>query len=408
MSHSPVTQLDYFTTAPPWPLDSGARLRVGAIYDALLHHDIDVRLIVLGEKPDRETRRRLGRVEGLVYPSRSEALPQKLRRYLMGVVSGHDPIAAQFFNARRIARLGRLVAERGSDAVLLGNIYLSPLLPTIRVLAPRARIIVDNHNVESLLHRRLALHCQRLRLRLPAAVVAHTTARLEREHLPRADQVWACSETDAGYLRRAYRLPRVHVIPNGVDTHAFNDPAGVEQTSIVFTGSFFYAPNEQAALALMALSERLRCQGLRHTLCLVGLAPTPAMRTLALRSPHIVVTGAVPDVRPYLAQAGVFAAPLRAGSGTKLKLLQAMAMGKAIVTTRIGAEGLRLTDGVDALISDEPAAFEAQLARLLRSPEERLRLGSAARRHVVRHFSLDAIDRTLGEALRELLGAAAA
>jgi glycosyltransferase involved in cell wall biosynthesis len=238
--------------------------------------------------------------------------------------------------------------------------------------------------------------------------VAHTAARLEREHLPRADQVWACSETDAAYFRRAYGLPRLYVIPNGVDTRAFNGPPGAEQTSIVFTGSFFYAPNEQAALALIELSERLQRRGLRHTLCLVGLAPTPAMRERARRSPCIVVTGAVPDVRPYLAQAGVFAAPLRAGSGTKLKLLQAMAMGKAIVTTRIGAEGLRLTDGVDALISDEPAAFEARLVRLLQSPEERLRLGNAARRHAVRHFSLEAIDRTLSEALRELLGGAAA
>jgi glycosyltransferase involved in cell wall biosynthesis len=123
---------------------------------------------------------------------------------------------------------------------------------------------------------------------------------------------------------------------------------------------------------------------------------------LARRNPNVVLTGTVPDIRPYLAKASVVAVPLQAGSGTRLKILQAMAMGKAIVSTVIGAEGLALTDGVDARVSDDPAKFEEHLIRLLNDPPERARLGAAARAHAVKRYSLYRVRRAVGDALNEM------
>lgn len=395
-------KIDYFTMTPPWPDTTGANLRVNAIYDSLLRHDYDVRLVVLGEKPDRTTRRRLDQVGARVYSNWSDALPAKVARYLFGAVIGRDPVASPFLHHWGLEHFGRLVVERQPDAILLGSVYLAPLIPILQNLLPNLPIILDNHNVESLLHERMRAQGETLRVRLPAGVVARASRHLEREYLCRATQVWACSEVDAGYFRCTYGVPKVHILPNVVDTQAFDCSSASEARAIVFTGTLWYPPNDQAARRLIQISRRLSRQGLEHRLYLVGQGPKAALVNEARRGPNVVVTGAVPDVRPYLGRASVFAAPLRAGSGTKLKLLQAMSMGKAIVTTTIGAEGLRLTDGVDAIVTDDDAGFERHLVRLLQSPDERARLGAAARSHVVEQFSLEAFRCTIGETLREL------
>jgi glycosyltransferase involved in cell wall biosynthesis len=401
-------KIDYFTSESPWPANSGGRLRAGAIHDALRRLGADVRLLVVGEELDAATTQRIEAAGGHVLPRRAQDYVGKLRRYLRGALRGHDPIAASLLDEERISRLSRLVAERRPNAIVLGNVYFAPLLPALERTAPMSRLILDNHNVESVLHRRLARSPGRLGVRLPAAVVSRTSQRLEREYLPRAAQVWACSETDAAQFRSAYRLPAVHVIPNAVDTESFVPSDEAPSNVIVYTGSFWYAPNESAARSLIALSQRIRARGVEHRLLLVGRAPTAAMLRQARANPNVLITGAVDDVRPYLERASIFAAPLRAGSGTKLKLLQAMAAGKAIITTPIGAEGLRLTPGVQALVVDHRDDFERGVVTLLRSPSQRASLGVAARAHVLRHFSLTVIERELAGALRAVLPGAEA
>ena len=397
-------RLDYFTTTAPWPPTTGARLRVSAIYETLRRHDIDVRLVVVGERPDAETRRRIEATGGAVFPHRSDATLPKVLRYLHGALSGRDPVVGQFFRGPGLERLGRGVAARRPHAVLLGNVFLAPLLPTLQRLVPGVRIILDNHNVESLLHRRMGGPGNSLRVRVPAGIVARTSRRLEDEYLSRADQVWACSDVDAEHFRRVYRLPRVFTVPNVVDSDEFTaEPLREgEGRAIVFTGTLWHPPNDQAAHRLIEICEQLWGRGVCHTLYLVGQGPKPALLRRARQSPNVVVTGVVPDIKSYIARADIVAAPLEVGSGTKLKLLQAMSMGKPVVTTAIGAEGLELTDGVNAIIA-ESSDFEAHLVRLLESPAERARLGAAARAHVVEHFSLTALRRRMAEALREVL-----
>lgn len=403
-------RLDYFTTTAPWPPTTGARLRVGAIHDALQRHDIDVRLIVIGERPDPEICRRIEGAGGAVVSSRSDATLPKALRYLRGALSGRDPIAGQFFDGRGLEGFGRRVAARRPDAVLLGNVFLAPLIPTLHASRPGLRIILDNHNVESLLHRRMGAPGNSLSVRVPAGIVARTSQRLEDTYLSRADQVWACSDVDADHFRRAYRLPRVFTIPNVIDTDEFTDElVGAGEgggRTIVFTGTLWHPPNDQAAHRLIGICQRLWAQGVCHTLYLVGQGPKAALLRKARHCPNVVVTGVVPDIKGYIARADVVAAPLDVGSGTKLKLLQAMSMGKPVVTTSIGAEGLELTDGVNAIVA-EASDFEAHLVRLLQSPTERARLGASARAHVVDHFSLTALRRRMAQALREVLPAVA-
>jgi glycosyltransferase involved in cell wall biosynthesis len=113
----------------------------------------------------------------------------------------------------------------------------------------------------------------------------------------------------------------------------------------------------------------------------------PHRRLDRLRNdPSIEMTGWVADVRPYIARAVVYVAPLRIGGGTRLKLLEAMAMGKAVVTTRLGAEGYPVTDGRELLLADTPADFAAAVINLLDAPERRLALGQAGRRFVEQRY----------------------
>lgn len=406
MIMGPSLRLDYFTTTAPWPATTGARLRVSAIHDALQRHAIDVRLVVVGERPDAVTRRRIESAGGSLHPNRSDALLPKALRYLQGALVGRDPVAGQFFDAAGLERFGRGVAARRPHAVLLGNVFLAPLIPTLQALVPGMPIILDNHNVESLLHQRMGARGDSLRVRLPAGIVARTSRRLEHRYLSRADQVWACSEVDADYFRRTYGLARVHVIPNVIDTEQLSCSARGEERAIVFTGTLWHPPNDQAAHRLIEMSQRLRARGVQHTLYIVGQGPKSALLRRARQNPDVVVTGDVPDIQAYIARADVVAAPLAVGSGTKLKLLQAMSMGKPIITTAIGAEGLQLTHGVDAIVAGEPD-FERHLIRLLDSPQERARLGAAARSHAVEHFSLTALRARMAAALREILPAVA-
>jgi glycosyltransferase involved in cell wall biosynthesis len=126
------------------------------------------------------------------------------------------------------------------------------------------------------------------------------------------------------------------------------------------------------------------------TLAIVGRAPTPSVARLAQQH-GIVVTGRVDDVRPYISGAAVYIVPLRIGGGTRLKIFEAMSMGKAVVSTTIGAEGLPVTDGAHLLLADEPALFAGAVVRLLRDVGHRRSLEAAARELVVKRYDWTAV-----------------
>ena len=137
------------------------------------------------------------------------------------------------------------------------------------------------------------------------------------------------------------------------------------------------------------------------SLAVVGKDPPPVVRALA--SSHVLVTGTVPDVRPWMQSAAVFVCPLRVGGGTRLKILEAQASGRAVVSTSLGCEGLAVTPGQDILVADEPAAFADAVLRCLRDPALRARLGAAGRALVERRYRWEAIGADLAAFYEELL-----
>ncbi|WP_376794739.1 glycosyltransferase [Thermogemmatispora sp.] len=230
----------------------------------------------------------------------------------------------------------------------------------------------------------------------------------------RAAAVFVTSERERQLLKDILPQACVGVVPNGVDPSFFAPAA--EETSleserearlrVVFTGSLDYYPNEQAVLYFAHQCWPLiRGQLPAAEWWIVGRNPPWSVRRLA-RLPGVTVTGTVPDVRPYLASASVVVVPLRIGSGTRLKILEALAMKKAVVSTTLGAEGLAVTSGRHLLLADAPADFAGAVIALLRDADRRQALGEAGRRLVEQEYSWERCEERLEDLLaaQEFLG----
>jgi glycosyltransferase involved in cell wall biosynthesis len=195
------------------------------------------------------------------------------------------------------------------------------------------------------------------------------------------------SEVDRERCLRARPGRRVLVVPNGVDCAAVRPGPvrGGGPSVLLFTGDMGFAPNVDAALLLASrIFPEVRRLHPDAELRLAGRNPDP--RLLALRGPGVTVTGEVPDMTPHLHAATVYVAPHLTGAGTRTKLLEAMAAGLPIVTTRVGCEGIEATDGRELHIADDPPATVSAVLHLLANPPERQRLGAAARRLVEERY----------------------
>ena len=227
--------------------------------------------------------------------------------------------------------------------------------------------------------------------------------RYERRTLARFDGVLAVSDADRDTLARLYpdalRAP-VAVVPTGVDVGFFPpSPSDAASRHLVFTGSMDWLPNEDAMLYFCReVLPIIRTEEPDVQLSIVGRAPTPAVEKLA-RADAVHVTGRVDDVRPYMREAAVYVVPLRIGGGTRLKIFEAMAMGKAVVSTTVGAEGLPVTPGQNM--------FARAVVRLLRDVARRRQLEDAARALVVEQYDWSAVAGDLESALTRVAKAAA-
>ncbi len=208
--------------------------------------------------------------------------------------------------------------------------------------------------------------------------------RYEREACRRMDKVVVVSQADRKAVQRL--LPGVEsaVVPNGVDT-SYYLPADLESesdTTVVFTGKMDFRPNVDAALWFGQKVWPLIQEDVpKARFKVVGRDPHPRLRPLR-ELPGITVTGYVEDIRPHIAEAGVYVVPLRVGGGTRLKVLEAMSMSKAIVSTSLGCEGINITPGLELLIADEDRSFAKNVVRLMQDRKRRMELGLVARRLV--------------------------
>ena len=224
--------------------------------------------------------------------------------------------------------------------------------------------------------------------------------RFEKEACRRFDSVVAVSAEDRDQMRQDYGVKDVFEVPTGVDTNFFT-PFGkerVEPHNVVFTGSMDWLPNEDAIRYYTEQIQPIVRRSLPDaTLTVVGRNPYPSLLELSRRDSSIIVTGRVDDVRPHMERAAAYVVPLRIGGGTRLKIYEAMAMEKAIVSTTVGAEGLPVTDGKELCIADTPETFAAAVVNLLTTPEAARKLGEEAGQVVRQRFGWNGVAKRFAE-----------
>jgi len=377
------------------PLDKGGKLRTWHVMRHLAaRHDITY---LSFEDPSQTDADRVGMREVC---ARLETIPREdaakgtwrfyadAARYLANAA----PYAVAKYRSDAYAgRLASMLAGDRFDALVCD--FLPPVvnLPT---RLPCASMLFT-HNVEAEIWRRHAEHAVNPFARALMAQQHRRMLRFEGDALARFDLVLAVSDADARTFARLYpaalRAP-VHVFPTGVDTTFFTPaPAEAARTHMVFTGSMDWLPNEDGMTYFCReILPRIRQAEPDATLSIVGRAPTPAVQKLA-EIPGVEVTGRVDDVRPHIARGAIYVVPLRIGGGTRLKIFEAMAMAKAVVSTTVGAEGLPVTHGRDIDLADEPSRFAHAVVRLMRDQASRTAMEAAARQLVLERHDWSAV-----------------
>lgn len=294
--------------------------------------------------------------------------------------------------SEQVAAVRRRLAEE-PDAVFAHR--LTAMAPLLELPASRAPTFFDLDDIEHVaFERRLRTPPpgpgkRLLRLQLPAL------KRAERTAIERCAATFVCSESDRSYLFRTYETNAVEVVPNAVEIPpptALGDAggAGYAGERVLFLGSFAYSPNQDAAERLLQLWPRVR--GARPTARLVLAGPDAHLVSGHGRPPDgVEFPGFVDDLGGLYRSTSVVCAPITAGGGTRVKLLEAGAWARPIVATRIAAEGIGFEDGVHYLEREDDAALAAAVVALLEDRNRRRRLGEAARELVERHYSKDGV-----------------
>ena len=370
-------------------LETLRRLRTRNEIDYLALHD-----------GSREALERASEYCSRAWPIPFQLAPRDSIRFWMQTVAGlfsRLPVVA----VRKQSKSARLAIAKLLEGERFDLVVCDFLTPCVN-LASAQPFVLFEHNVETLIWRRYAERAADPIRRTFYSSQASRLLAFERAACRRAVQVIAVSEADAATLRDLCGAKQVTAIPTGVDASYFARPPGsgeAQNSALLFAGSMDWLPNIDGVLWFVEqVLPIIRRQLPSCHLTIAGRRPARAIRKL-VADPRIRVTGTVGDIRPYLWESSVSIVPLRIGSGTRLKIYEAMAAEIPVVSTTIGAEGLEVSSPENIRIADSPESFAEQCLELLQSPGTRDRQAAEARRMVEERFSWEAVSDRFEEIL---------
>ena len=399
----------YVSQMPASPPRFGAQARMHGLMTQLARrHDLTAVMLVDEEFDIDECRRAM-----LVYCRDVVLVPNPYGRegFTKRLLQLRSLASTQSFERLRVSvpalrqALNRVLCAKPFDIVnlefsFLGDYNLRQAPPGNRLPA----LVVDSHNIDYELARQYTRAGGLLR-RLYAEANWRKLRREELATYGDADGVYLCSVADQRRLLDDVPGARTLVIPNAADVEYYQsratDPLPDVRT-VVFFGLLSYFPNvDGVTYFVQEIWPRIAEADPKARLKIIGGQATGSLQ--ALVRPGVELTGFVPDLRPHLAEAAAVVVPLRLGGGTRLKIVEAMAMGKAIVSTTLGAEGIEAVRGRDILIEDEPAAFAAAVGRLLADSSLAASIGQSARRLAVERYAWSGAAQALEGFYRRIL-----
>jgi glycosyltransferase involved in cell wall biosynthesis len=392
----------YFAPHQIWPLNTGARLRNYQLARRLADR-CSVTLVEMrhaGEEPSVPPDDS-GLASVVTLNKGHTYTPSKILRGLVGPT----PVTVlNCWSPRLASELADVLRYRQFDTVQIEGVHLMEYMPVIRDAPGCPVVIVDWHNIESEMMWRYAETTGSLAKRIAARRTARLIERAEVRLLEMCPTHTVTSKRERHKLLGRHPGAHIQVIPNGVDAGYYSPEAvaeacrrtglGEKKQTILFVGSMDYHANVDAVtwFSRTAWPEIARNHPDIH-FTIVGRDPAPAIRALA--SDRVHVTGTVDDVRPFYAFAVAAVVPIRSGGGTRLKILESMAAGVPVVSTRLGAEGIEAEDDVHLFLADNGQQIAAAIARIISSPQTRSRLSHAGRALVSKIYDWSVIGTSL-------------
>lgn len=376
----------------PYPPHQGTSLRNLHMLRALAQsHEVSLLSFAEGDSPP----------EIEVLPSICRVLPpirvssrSSMDRIKQFVSSSLPDVAQRLRNPEFSDSLIRTLTTETYQAVQIEGLELGPYIELVRRYAPQVKLVLDCHNAETELQRRAMradlLSPSRWPVALYSGLQMGRLARFEKWAIHQADAVLAVSRSDRTQLAQIGQVEVDHfrVIPNTIDIAEYEKqrPSTPDVAyDLVFTGKMDYRPNVDGVLWFARhVWPAIRRARPQTTWAIVGQRPHPRLDRLRAEE-GITLTGRVPHVQPYLASASVFIMPLRIGSGTRLKLIEAMASSLPVISTTLGAEGFDVADGKEVLLADTPQQWIEAILRLLMDEGRRAVLGEAAKEFATRY-----------------------
>jgi len=402
----------YVSQMPASPPRFGAQARIHGLMTQLAErHDLTAVMLVDDEFDEDESRKAMQaycREVVLIPNPHGHEGPTKRLEQLQSLVSTQSFERLRATVPALQSALDRVLQTKRFDFV---NLEFSFLGHCNLRQAPAGEklpaVVVDSHNIDFELARQYARSGSSLIRRLYAGINWRKLRREELRTYRDADGVYLCSAVDERRVLAEIPDANTAVIPNAADVDYYQprptDPPPDGRT-LLFFGLLSYVPNIDGVLHFVEnIWPYIANANPDARLKIVGANPPPQLKVLA--GPRIEFTGFVPDLRPHLASAAVVIVPLRLGGGTRLKIVEGMAMGKAIVSTELGAEGIEAQSGRDLLIEDEPKAFADAVGRLLNDPELTAQIGQAARKLAVQRYSWNSAAHKLEGFYRHILDA---
>jgi len=390
----------------PYPLDNGGRIRVYKLMESLAKrgHEIDLLAFNRSESgpENAEALQKICKNVDVIPLLERQRFSNKRKSQLLSLFQRTPYQYTALYSERMQDVLTSIVQERDYDIIQFEFSQMS-----YHELPDYSNCILDQHNVEAeLLYRTYTAESNLVR-KLFSFIEWRKFSRDEINNIQKFPVCLTTSARDAEMLHDEAPKPEYSVIPNGVDCAFFSDDgrtAVPDKNTIIFTGTIDYHPNLDGLKYFLhevfpLIEEKLP----DIKFYIVGRSPPAMIQAFGDASQNIIVTGGVEDMRSYFDKAGVVVVPLRIGGGTRLKILEAMAMSKPVVSTSIGAEGIDTTPSTDILLADDPAAFAQSVVDLLADEERQRNMGQAGRRLVEAKYDWHSIAGQLEETYEHLL-----
>ena len=381
-----------------WPATTGGRVRsLNTISELARNHQVTV-ITTHGQGDDPDgLKQQLAHSERVI--SVPYAVPKRGSAAFAASVAGswfsHYPVDLWKWRVRDVRREVRAALGKVDTDLIVADFLFAAVNVGMTGDVP---VLLFEHNVEYLIWQRLAHLESNPWKRALFEMEWRKVRACEADACRRADLTIAVSDDDKERLAELGAGIRAASIPTGVDTEYFKPCRAAEVPArLVFSGSMDWHPNEDAVCYFVdTILPRIRAEAPAASFTIVGRNPGARVRELAAQ-PGVIVTGTIDDVRPSIGEASVYVVPLRAGSGTRIKIFEALAMGKAVVSTTVGAEGLALESGRHFLAADTPHDFATAVIRLLRDPARRQALGDEGRALVEANYSWAMVARQFEE-----------